>query len=230
MIRVAFLEYEKETKDIAFALSKIFYDEDWTFRHFYKASDLARHIKKEQFSLFVFDEIFKTPRLESVFVHDNPNAIFIYVCSNVDKIKRQDQRARILYISKDNIEKEMERCSDIIRWQCAQSDLYNLVYDGVNVNLPYDDIYYMEKIEKLVYFHTKKGVFHKRTNMSDLEEEFSAYGFIRTHVSYLVNEKHIVAWFKDEVDLDTGKRVPLSRAQKRKILSRKKENMQTVPD
>jgi DNA-binding LytR/AlgR family response regulator len=178
----------------------------------------------------VFDEIFKTPRLESIFGHDNLNAIFIYVCSNVDKIKRQDQRARILYISKDNIEKEMERCSDIIRWQCAQSDLYNLVYDGVNVNLPYDDIYYMEKIEKLVYFHTKKGVFHKRTNMSDLEEEFSAYGFIRTHVSYLVNEKHIVAWFKDEVDLDTGKRVPLSRAQKRKILSRKKENMQTVPD
>lgn len=230
MIRIAFLEYEKETKDIAFALSKIFQDEDWTFRHFYKASDLARHMKKEQFSLFVFDEIFKTPRLESVFVHDNPTAIFIYVCSNVEKIKMQDQRARILYISKENVEKEMERYKDIIRWQCAQSDLYNLVYDGVNVNLPYDDIYYMEKIEKLVYFHTKKGVFHKRTNMSDLEEEFSAYGFIRTHVSYLVNEKHIVAWFKDEVDLDNGKRIPLSRAQKRKIFARKKESMQTVPE
>ena len=47
MIRVAFLEYEKETKDIIFELSKVFNELDWTFRHYRKASDLAKVMKKQ---------------------------------------------------------------------------------------------------------------------------------------------------------------------------------------
>ena len=80
MIKVAILEYEKETKDIVFQLSKLFMHEDWCFRHYLKASDLAKRMKEEDYQLFVFDEMFKTSRIESVFVHDNPNAIVIYVC------------------------------------------------------------------------------------------------------------------------------------------------------
>ena len=79
MIKVAILEYEKETKDIVFQLSKLFMHEDWCFRHYLKASDLAKRMKEEEYQLFVFDEMFKTSRIESVFVHDNPNAIVIYV-------------------------------------------------------------------------------------------------------------------------------------------------------
>ena len=57
MIRVAFLEYEKETKDIIFELSKVFNELDWTFRHYRKASDLAKVMKKQEIHLFVFDEM-----------------------------------------------------------------------------------------------------------------------------------------------------------------------------
>ena len=59
-------------------------------------------------------------------------------------------------------------------------------------------------------------------NMSDLEKVFTPYGFLRVHVSYLVNAIHIVAWYKDEVELDNGDRIPLSRQQKRKILALKR--------
>ena len=68
MIRIAVLEYEKETKDIIFQIGKLFSNIDWTFRHFWKASDLAKAMKEEDFQIFIFDEMFKTPRLESVFV------------------------------------------------------------------------------------------------------------------------------------------------------------------
>ena len=106
--------------------------------------------------------------------------------------------------------------------QSIQTDLYRLTYNGVDVNLPYEEIYYLEKIDKMVYFHTKKGEFHQRINMSQLETLFSPYGFLRVHVSFLVNEKHIASWYKDEVELTTGKRIPLSRQQKRKISANKK--------
>ena len=222
MVRIAFLEYEKETKDIIFQLAKMFSQTDWTFRHYWKASELAKAMKKESYQIFVFDEMFKTPRLESVFVHDNPNSIFIYVCSDVEQIKAGDQRERIIYISKDHLLEDLEANKKMIMSQSLQNDVYTFSYNSVHVNLPYEDIYYLEKIEKMVYFYTKKGIFKKRINMSELESIFEPYGFLRVHVSFLVNAKHVVAWNKDEVEIVGGTRIPVSRQQRRKILSNKK--------
>lgn len=228
MIRVAFLEYEKETKELAFCLAKLFSDQDWLFRHFSRASDLAKAMNQTTFHLFIFDEMFKTTRFESVFVHDNPNALFVYVCKDVKAVSRNDQRTRIFYISKENLLEDFETIAPIIEEQCKQiDDVYSLVYDGVDVNIPYEEIYYLEKMNKMVYFHTKKGEFHKRANMSDLETLFAPYGFSRVHVSYMVNEKHIQAWYTDMVELDDGTKIPMSRSQRRKIMAKRK---QTIPN
>ena len=202
MIKVAILEYEKETKDIVFQLSKLFMHEDWCFRHYLKASDLAKRMKEEEYQLFVFDEMFKTNRIESVFVHDNLNAIVIYVCENPIKTRGDD---------------ESSAYDQMIRSQCIQSHVYEFNYDGVRMNLSYEDIYYLEKNEKMVYFYTKKGVFHKRDSMNALEEVFKEFGFLRVHVSYIVNSKYIVAWYKDEVELINKVLIPVSRGKKRKI-------------
>ena len=223
MIRIAFLEYEKETKELAFLMAKTFAKQDWTFRYYTKASDLMKAMKDESYQIFVFDEIFKTPRIESVFVHDNPNSIFIYLVENKYRYLKEDERGRIVYIEKDRLQEQFNEVEESILRQSLQTDLYRLTYNGVDVNLPYEEIYYMEKLEKMVYFHTKKGEFHQRINMGDLETIFAPYGFIRVHVSYLVNEKHISAWYKDEVELVTSQRIPLSRAQKKKILASKNE-------
>lgn len=47
----------------------------------------------------------------------------------------------------------------MIRSQCIQSHVYEFNYDGVRMNLSYEDIYYLEKNEKMVYFYTKKRRF-----------------------------------------------------------------------
>lgn len=230
MIRVAILEYEKETKDIIFELARMFSKTDWCFRHYRKASDLAKAMKEEDYHLFIFDEMFKTARLESVFVHDNPNSLFIYVCQNALQTKQDDQRSRILYIENGKIIDDLRKYEAMILAQCSQVELYNLSYDGVHVNLPYEDIYYLEKVDKMVYFHTKKGEFHQRINMSELEKMFEPYGFVRVHVSFLVNTKHIVAWYKDEVTIVTQEKIPMSRAQKRKLSAQNKENKPKIPE
>lgn len=222
MIRVALLEYEKESMEMVFALAKIFEEIDWTFRIFTRASDLARRMKKEEYQLFIFDEVFKTPRLESVFVHDHPHALFIYLCKNPLAVKGTDQRERVLYMNKAQIRQNVEEEKERLLSQYRQSEFYELNYDGIHVRLPFQEIYYLDKLEKMIYFHTRKGEFHERANMSDLEKKLSVYGFIRVHVSYLVNAKYIVAWYKDEVELINGERVPLSRAQKKKILAQKR--------
>lgn len=217
MIRIAILEHEKETKDIVFLLAKAFRDTDWVFRHYFKASELAKRMKEEDYQVFIFDEIFRSPRLESVFVHDNPDAVFVYLCKDPVVTKGNDDRERVFYLSKDLLASGLDSIVPGLLAQSHQNDIYTLVYDGTRVNLPYQEIYYVEKIEKMVWFHTRKGKFHKRMNMADLEKLFAPYGFLRVHVSYLVNRKHILSWNKDDVQLVTGDRIPLSRSQKRKL-------------
>ena len=75
----------------------------------------------------------------------------------------------------------------------------------------------------MVYFHTKKGVFHKRVNISELEKEFEPYGFLRVHVSYIVNQKYITSWFNDMVELKDSIQIPVSRSQHRKIRAKQRE-------
>jgi DNA-binding LytR/AlgR family response regulator len=222
MIRVAILEYEKETKDIVFELAQLFSSADWMFRHYWKASVLAKACQEQPFQIFFFDEMFKSPRLESVFVHDNPNALFIYVCKNVAEVRDGDERSRIFYIDKAHIKEDLHKIGPEILSQASQTEIYPLSYGGVKVNLPYEEIYYLEKVDKMVYFHTKKGEFHQRINMAEMEERLSNYGFLRVHVSYLVNSKHITRWYKDEVEISNGERIPVSRSQKRRMNAQRK--------
>ena len=112
MIRIGILEHEKETKDIVFALAKVFDGMDWTFRHFYKASQLAKASQNTEFQIFIFDEMFKTPRFESVFVHDHPNAVIIYLCTDPKNVKQEDCRSRIFYLAKANLYDQVQAIAE----------------------------------------------------------------------------------------------------------------------
>lgn len=217
MIKVAILEHEKETKEIVFALASVFSKIDWTFRHFYKASLLAKAMKEEEYQIFFFDEMFQTPRLESVFVHDNPSALILYLCEDPQAKAATETRSRVLYLSKENLKADLARVSSRLKAQASQKDCYSLIYQGVKIDIPVEDIYYMEKIGKNVHFHTRKGEFHRRLNLADLDEVFSRYGFLRVHISYLVNGQYLTGIYKDEVELNHSIKVPLSRAQKKKL-------------
>ena len=217
MVKVAILEYEKETKEIAYALCEYYKDLDWTFRHFFKASDLARALKDESYQVFFFDELFKSPRTESVFVHDNPGALIVYLCQDPSILEAEDDRERVLYLSKANLSADLNAVKDKLIRQARQKESYSFYYNGVKIDIPVEDIYYMEKVEKNVVFHTRKGTFHRRLNLSELEEDFAKYGFLRAHVSYIVNSKYITAIYKDEIELNHEMRVPLSRQQKKKL-------------
>lgn len=217
MIKVAILEHEKPTKDIVFCLGNIFKDIDWTFRHYFKASELNRRMKEEPFQIFIFDELFRSARLESVFVHDNPTALFVYVCERPQELMDSDTRERVLYINRYRIPEEMARISDKLLMQARQKEIYTLQYSGVQIDIPIEDIYYLEKIDKNVFFYTKKGQYKRRLRLSDMEEIFAPYGFSRTHVSFLVNTKYITGVFPNEVEINHSTRIPLSRMQKKKL-------------
>lgn len=79
------------------------------------------------------------------------------------------------------------------------------------------DIYYIEKEDKLLVYHTKRGEFRERKNMKDAYMDFRVYNFLWIHVSYLVNMSYIMKIENDMVMLPTV-HLPISRSKKAEVL------------
>ena len=54
-----------------------------------------------------------------------------------------------------------------------------------------EDIIYIETSRHKNFFYTKTQVYSIYKKLSELEEELEAYGFVRVHLSFLVNMQYI---------------------------------------
>ncbi len=63
--------------------------------------------------------------------------------------------------------------------------------DGL-VRVELNDIYYVEIQNRVLYYHTSKGVFKVRSSMQKAAEELSEHQFVRCNYWYLVNLRHVV--------------------------------------
>ena len=95
---------------------------------------------------------------------------------------------------------------------------YVFSYNNVKVILSMNDIYYLSKEDKLVCFHTRRGLFSERASMNDMAERFAPYGFERIHASFLVNMHHVFGVESDTVLMDQQDRLPLARSRKQQFL------------
>ncbi len=76
-----------------------------------------------------------------------------------------------------------------------------------------EDILFIEGARKYqqIYLAGRANPLEVRKQMQELEEEFQDYGFIRVHKGYLVNYKHIKVFKENDVILDNGSCIPMSR-------------------
>ena len=76
-----------------------------------------------------------------------------------------------------------------------------------------EDILFIEGARKYQRFYiaAREKPLAVRKQMQELEEEFKDYGFIRIHKGYLVNYKHIQVFKENDVVLDNGMSLPMSR-------------------
>lgn len=66
------------------------------------------------------------------------------------------------------------------------------VGDGVyNIDLPIDEILYIESDKNYLLFHTHSGVYKLRSTIKLILEELAENGFLRVHRAYVVNKEKI---------------------------------------
>ena len=217
MIRIAILEDERTAKAIIYELGKLLHQEEWLFRPFLKASELAAAQQGEEYDIVILKAMFATQRAESVFVRPYEDRVVIYVLHEGDEIEAQNSERTFFLHEKRIIQELREQYPKVDRCLRGKEE-YVFSYNNVKVILSMNDIYYLSKEDKLVCFHTRRGLFSERASMNDMAERFAPYGFERIHASFLVNMHHVFGVESDTVLMDQQDRLPLARSRKQQFL------------
>ncbi len=125
---------------------------------------------------------------------------------------------RIIYIDRKQIKLEMQRIKAHFLSMLQSRKEYLLSYANLLVPLHIQDIYYIEKSEKKLIYHTRKGILQERKTMAQAELIFMNYDFIRIHASFLVNVAHVAKITKDAMVLSNQEELPIARARKKAVI------------
>lgn len=218
MLRVAVLETETVAKDIIFELAKVLSNHPFTFTHFTKISAFAKADTNAFFDIVFFNEMFETQRVSASFIENAPKRIVVY-CKNevAENLKDIHAMGRIIYLNRKHVKQECHRLQHHFEHLLRSHDEYFLSYNNVHIPLRMQEIYYIEKLDKSLIYHTSRGEFRERKTMNEAQHLFESYDFLRIHSSYLVNVMFITKIDKDLVELSNHEALPLARARKNEV-------------
>ena len=138
---------------------------------------------------------------------EKPYIIFV---TNRDGLVFEALRQQPYSFIRKSHPEELEPCLKRLVKLCEKNDHYSIKTGRDIIRLPLNDIYYLEKQKNYVYFHTARGCFHERTSI-DNKSDLLARGFLRTHIGYMVNIRHIEKISSAEVYLSDGSVIPLGK-------------------
>lgn len=126
------------------------------------------------------------------------------------------------FIRKNNLETDLYDALTNIKQRIYEK--YSLITIRINsknsLKLSAMDLMYCQSEGHYVQFVFKSGKSQTiRMKLSQVKEAIEHYGFIRVHVSYLINEAYIDSVHANELILVTGQSIQISRSYKRKVYS-----------
>ena len=117
------------------------------------------------------------------------------------------------FLLKDNLADTIEECmDDLIAEIKKNSKILEFHFVEGIIKLHIDDIIYIETQRHKNVFYTEKGTFQIYKNLDELENELKDMGFVRAHLSFLVNMRYIVKISSYIMTLTTGKNISVSKA------------------
>lgn len=117
------------------------------------------------------------------------------------------------FLLKDNLADTIEECmDDLIAEINKNRRILEFRFVEGTIKLYADDIIYIETELHKNVFYTEKGTFQIYKKLDELENELKNMGFVRAHLSFLVNMKYITQISSYVMTLTTGKKIPVPKA------------------
>jgi DNA-binding LytR/AlgR family response regulator len=99
------------------------------------------------------------------------------------------------------------------RRELAARGTFTIINRNNEVILQVKDIIYCESAKRIVYFHCVGGTFSMYAKLDDVHSSLPAC-FVRCHQSYVVNFNHVKKLGTTDIELITGKTIPVSQRKK----------------
>lgn len=145
---------------------------------------------------------------------ENEEVSIIFATGYAQYMGRGYDVGAMQYLLKPVEEEKLFACLDRVKRQQEKSGK-KLLFETtaqVKVSLAAADIWYLEANRHNCILYTKERQYELKMSMTAAERALGAEcGFVKCHRSFLVNLRHVREIYREEIVLDDGRRVPMSR-------------------
>ncbi len=137
----------------------------------------------------------------------------IYVSAKEEDILRTFETAPVAFVRKSRLDEDLDNAFRVYKKKLTSLPAYIVIPEGRkrHIYMP-EDIVYLYSNGHHIGVYQRNGVERViRGKLSDIEKILSYHGFLRVHVSYLINMRHIVKFDKSKIYLSNKRYCNTSR-------------------
>ena len=137
--------------------------------------------------------------------------VIIFITSHDELASMGYEVAAFRFLTKPVKSKKLIEALEAVRAQTGSTKTIHVSNAEGEYTININDILFFEARNQQVSIQTKEGHFLQRYSLSDYVEELAKYDFVSIHRSYLVNMKYVKGLNKQEIILQDGTALPISR-------------------
>lgn len=223
MLRIAICDDEKFfIDDFKLKITQIFRAYQWkgTITTFTEGMQLIKSNEKNKFDIIFLD--IDMPEIDGFSIAEKipeKDTLLVFCTSHNELVYNSFSYQPFWFLCKDNYDKHLEEVILAARKKIALKNTnYEFNVNGEIFNVDIAEILYMDVSKHKVYVHLKDGQqIDFRENLSQIEEVFQEYGFVRINSGCLVNMLWIRHIYQNDVELKDGQIFSLSRGRKNNV-------------
>lgn len=210
-----FLEKLEKQISLLFQREKSSWGLEYQIDSFQDGAKLLGNWDNEVYDILFLD--IEMPRASGIQVADkvrmrNPYVKILFITNREDLVFHSIQYRPFRFIRKNHLENELpEAVKALIENLHKENKYLTVSFNGAEKNIKISDIHYIESCKHDIYIYTFHDTFRIKSNLTKLEDQLEAHGFIRTHSGYVVNSRFVFSVEKTQVVLNDGREIPLSR-------------------
>lgn len=146
---------------------------------------------------------------------ENDTPFIVFVTNKDNLVFNALKQYPYSFIRKTHFDEDIEQCLVNVNNKLREKPIKYPVKDGrITKHFNPKDIMYIEKEKNYVVFHVKDRLYKERSKIDEKLYDLSEFGFVRTHIGYLVNMSYVAEMTNTEFTLYNGTKIPISKTYK----------------